>query len=108
MNTVLGTLLSPDPMARTDPRVANPEGALDTRAVNRAERHLRAFLRAIASLPGGTLHEETDTRTETGIAWPIFNGGVGGDVSTAFDAGAPWEEARISDLPPPTSLGASR
>ena len=109
----------------------------DNRAVNRAERHLRAFLRGIASLPGGTLHEESGaTWTETGIAWPIFDGSVGGDAPTVrkvvtllrqsgvpffwwtlsdtatvvteallkeglrpFDADAPWEEARVADLP---------
>src|SRR5207245_16179 len=67
----------------------------DTRVVHRAEGYLQAFLRAIASLPGGALHEDGDALwTETGIAWPIFNGVVGGDPQTVARAVGELREAR--------------
>ena len=51
--------------------------------VDRMSRHIRSWIRASGSLPGGRVVEDGDaTWVTTGIAWPMFNGGTGGDPAT--------------------------
>ena len=55
------------------------------------EAHVRAWLSAVAELPGARIHEHGDVLwVRTGIDWPLFNGGTGGDPGAV--------EAALEDL----------
>ncbi len=51
------------------------------------ESHMRAFLTEVGALPGGELHETGDALwCLTGVEWPMFNGGIGGDPDSVTEA----------------------
>ncbi len=55
------------------------------------EAHVRAWISAVAELPGARIHEHGDVLwVRTGIDWPMFNGGTGGDPGAV--------EAALEDL----------
>lgn len=61
-----------------------------------AEQHLRSLIRSIGTLPGGSVHEDGGALwAPTGIAWPCFNNGIGGDPSTVSKAVAARTEAGV-------------
>jgi hypothetical protein len=74
-----------------------------------ADAHLRAYLSAVASLPGGELHERDGVLwCRSTIAWPMFNGAIGsaeGDgageaVASLDEGGRPWFAWELPDSPP--------
>src|SRR5918999_3580850 len=67
-------------------------------AVDPTHAHLRAFLGAVAGLPGGALSERDGVRwCRTPIQWPMFNGVIAtpelGSCDAAGEAGAALAEA---------------
>jgi ribosomal protein S18 acetylase RimI-like enzyme len=69
--------------------------------MDRVHEHLRAYLRAGASLPGGRAHEEDGVlRIQVDIPWPMFNGAVADPAAgreacssataALAEAGRPW------------------
>jgi hypothetical protein len=76
-----------------------------------ANAHLRAYLKAVAGLPGGELHERDGVVwCRSGIPWPMFNGAIAtadgdGDgaadaVASLVDGGLPWFAWELPDSPP--------
>jgi GNAT superfamily N-acetyltransferase len=80
--------------------------------VDRKHAHLRAYLKAVAGLPGGELREEDGVVwVTTGIGWPMFNGALAVPDSASYDGagvavadlaqvGAPWFLWTLPDTPP--------
>jgi hypothetical protein len=80
--------------------------------VEQPHAHLRAYLEAVAGLPGGQLREDGGlVWCTTGIPWPMFNGALAvpeaGSVDRAGEAaaelaaaGAPWFWWTLADTPP--------
>jgi hypothetical protein len=74
--------------------------------------HLRAWLEAVASLPGGTLRRDGGlTWCGSGIPWPMFNGAIAIPEAGPCDAaagaaaelaatGVPWFWWALPDTPP--------
>jgi F0F1-type ATP synthase membrane subunit c/vacuolar-type H+-ATPase subunit K len=79
--------------------------------VEAAQRHLRAYLGAVASLPGGELQERGGVLwCRTTIPWPMFNGVIASPELGACDAvqpalealaagGRPWFLWQLPDTP---------
>src|SRR5262245_28672884 len=57
--------------------------------LDRVHAHLRAYLEAVASLPGGELHERGGIVHSTApIGWPMFNGALAIPEAGSCDAAA--------------------
>ena len=108
-----------DTIGTAEPAGPFPARGYDPR-VDPAHAHLRAYLAAVAALPGGELHESGGLRwCQTSIAWPMFNGAIAspdaGDCRAAgpvaaslAGAGLPWFLWVLPDTPADVMEGAAR
>jgi hypothetical protein len=77
--------------------------------VHPANAHLRAYLTAVASLPGGERHERDGVLwCRSTIPWPMFNGAVASAdgegaaeaIASLVEGGRPWFAWQLPDSPP--------